>query len=355
MVQVFALAFLLSSDVDTPAEEFLRRYRARETSVQTCVVKSTWLDFVDGQPARRDRQTLYFDSLGRRRLQMESEQPSAEGGWEPHEEVPRHWDKIFDGELTASIVFEPHKDRRGRDIRPGEKGGYRGAQIFDGAWEITTQRAPITFADGIVDRLESALQNNQHIEIESETIASATMLFPDQTSGYLWRLEIDKERDLVPVVIARVDTDGKVIMATVFEHALASSGVWYPRAATHRYYGDRSEGDVPLRETRFEVTNIEINDPAFRESVFTIALAPDTAVWDSRYDASYRVGEEQVHTARLAALAAAALENRDAQQRGRPAPVRARIGRGGWVLIAVHCAAALLIVAAVVYRRLARR
>jgi hypothetical protein len=347
MIQFIVPALLLALDVQSSPQEFAKRYRARQQSIQTATVRSTWEDFKDGKPTRRDRQTIYIDMLGRRRLQMQSEQRQEDGTWVPHEQVPYEWDRLFDGSLTASMTFDPRKDRVGNTPKEGSKSkGYRTAQIFDGRKDVDDARTALTFADGIITILESTIKNKIPVDVKDETESQVTFHFADDKDGEFWICEADKTRDWEPVVIARVDQSGKAIMRTDFEYATTSFGLLYPQKGIHRYYGDRSEQDTPLWETRFEVTECKINEPDFDEDIFKIALYPDTAVFDSRYDVNYRVGTENTYTSQLAALAQSALEAQKENPEG-PPPEKRAFPIVGWVNLVVGA----VVIAVIIGRR----
>jgi hypothetical protein len=214
------------------------------------------------------------------------------------------------------MTFDPRKDRVGNVPSQGAKAGYRTAQIFDGEKDVNNQRTAITFADGIITVLGSALKNKIPMETKSETGMQVVFRFADDKDGEFWRFEVDKTRDWVPTMIARINQSGKAIMRTDFEYATTSSGFWYPQKAIHRYFHDQPESETPLRETRFEVAECRINDPDFDEDIFKIALYPDTAVFDSRYGVNYRIGTENTYTNQLAALAQSALEAQKANPDG---------------------------------------
>jgi len=345
---------LLLVDVQSSAQEFLTRYRAREHAIQTAVVQSTWNDSKDGKPSRRDRQTIYLDHLGRRRLILSSEQPGKNASWIPHESVPYEWDQLYDGELTASMTFDPRVDRMGLPPKDNKPSGYRAAQIFDGEKDIKHQRTPLGFADGIVTKLESALKNNQVIEVTSETDSQIAFRFPDDKDGQFWTFVVDKTSDWVPTTVAWVNHSGKALMRSEFEYARTATGFWYPKRVFHRVFGNKSEDSVPLRETQFEVTECRINEPEFDEDVFKIKLHPDTAIWDSRYDVNYRIGAENAFTSQLEALAKAALAAQQAAEKGltgmRPSP-RGGTGSRALILIGINLAVVVLIVAGLGYRR----
>ena len=316
------------------------------------MVRSTWEDFGKGKPTRRDRQTIYFDNFGRRRLQMQSEQPQEDGTWVPHEQVPYEWDQLFDGSLTASMTHDPRKDRVGNIPGQGVKAGYRTAQIFDGEKDINNQRTAITFANGIINVLESALKNKIPIEVMSDTEVQVAIRFADDKDGEFWSFEVDKTRDWVPTMIARVNQAGKAIMRTDFEYAATSTGFWYPKKGIHRYFHDRPEAETPLRETRFEVTECRINEPDFDEDIFKIALHPDTAVSDLRYGVNYRIGTENTYTNQLTALAQSALDAKKADPDGLgPRALPSPVGRSRGILVWINVAIVAVIIAFVVGRR----
>ncbi|MEK6261970.1 MAG: hypothetical protein AABP62_25510 [Planctomycetota bacterium] len=354
MIQALALALLLAQDAQSSPQEFIKRYRAREQSIQTGMVQSTWEDFEKGQPTRRDRQTNYQDSLGRRRLQLQSETPQKDGTWIPHAQVPYLWDQLFDGELTASMTFDPRKDRDGSAPNKGAKTGYRSAQVFDGAKDVDQLRSALTFANGNITVLESALQNKIPIEVKNETEKKVAFHFTDDKSGKLWIFEADKSRDWIPTMIARVDQAGKAILRTELEYATTGTGFWYPKKGIHRYHHDQPESETPLWEMRFEVTECKINEPDFNEDIFKIVLHPDTAVSDLRYGVNYRIGTENTYTTQLAALAKSALDSQKANPDGlgeRVPLTPPRDGRGRWILVWVNVAILAVIVAFVVSRR----
>jgi hypothetical protein len=353
VIATLALVLLLEAPPSGVPQTFVAHYHARAQALQTGVVRSVWEDFDEKKPTRRDRQTVYLDNLGRRRLQMQSEQPKGDGTWVRHEQVPYEWDKLFDGEITASLTFDPRKDRVGNDPAPGAKtSGYRAAQIFNGEWEIKKQRSPLSFADGIVTRLESAIQNSERVELEEDTAGRATLRFPNDKDGGFWRLTVDKTRDWVPVMIAQCDKSAKVLMRTDLEYATTASAIWYPKKGSLRYYGNRLESETPLYETRFEVTECRINDPQFDEGIFTIKLDPETAVWDSRYNVNYRIGDEQIIGERLEGLAKAALA---VQKLEPPAIPDSRRAGGRWMLVWANAALLALLLAGVGFRRWVKR
>lgn len=357
MFGLISLILLHSSALADVPQEFLAKHQAREEMIQTSMVRSVWKDFVNGQPTRRDRQTIYRDDLSRRRIQMESEQMTDDGHWVRHEQVPYEWDVLFNGEIAASMTFDPRKNRIGEPLKKSERGEYSTAQIFGEDTILKSQRTPLSFADGIVTRLEAALQNNQPVEVKSEESGLTTLRFPNNEENEFWVFQIDRSRDWIPVMISLVretnDMD-KLVMRTDFEYAKTETGIWYPKKGVHRYFGSRSKDETPLRETRFEVIECRINDPDFDESIFEIVLAPDTAVWDARYDVDYRVGGEKVFTKQLTELAEQALSAAQAKHTEEEllkAPLDRNNGNRMWILLWINVAILALILSWLGYRR----
>jgi hypothetical protein len=324
---LFVSIAILAQDT-SPPQDCVERYRARLASIENIVVASKWQDSLKGRPIRRDYQTLIEDNLRRRRLKMTSEEPASDGNWVRNKNTPYDWDFLYDGQITANMTFDPRKDRVGKDLKPGETGGYHTVQISDGHWEgLKNQRTPLQFATPSIDLMEAALQNKQ--TIETETLGNDRMAFrvPGKTHDDFVRIEVDLSRDMVPLVLEQQDAAGNTLMVTKMVYAETPTGAFYIKNCKHSYFGDQPHSETPLRETVFEVTECKINDPEFSEDHFRYSLGPDTAVQDLRFGVLYRTGETVAVTERLTALANAAIEQKkkdEEAERGKPflAPIR---------------------------------
>lgn len=305
---------LTATDGDEP-QECLRRYHARKSNIENAVVVSEWQDFFHGKPERRDYQTRISDSLGRWRLKMVSEQPGPDGDWVRHKETPYEWDIVFDGKIGANMTFDPRKDRVGNDLEPGEKGGYRVAQIHGADWQgMKNQRTPLKFADPELARLQEAVDNKQPIQVNRKPGGQIEFRFPAQKSDELWHILVDTERDWVPVETGRETSAGKPLAFDKYQYARTQSGVDYIKDGLSQYFGPSSQDGQPMSETHFQVTECTINDPDFSDDSFAITFTEDQVIQDMRYDAVlYRIGGEEVATEQLAALAKAALKEKNSE------------------------------------------
>jgi hypothetical protein len=302
------LSLVLTLDAAAP-QECLRRYQTRQQRLDNAVMKSIWEDFRNGNPVRRDYQTQIIDSLNRWRLKMASEQYS-DGKWIRHDETPYEWDVVYDGEITANIVFEPGKNRVGKEPGTGDAKGYRVAQIYGYDWEgLKDQRTPLTFCDPYFNALQSAISNRQPIQVAEISGDRIEIVFPADQRAQFYRFEIDVGRDWIPVLLSVQSEQGIPSSLTMLEYAETDSGVLYIKSGVHQSFTSSSQDARPLHETRFKITDAQINDPGFSDAMFEIVLTDDTLVQDMRYQAvSYRIGEERVVTQQLAALSQAALD-----------------------------------------------
>lgn len=322
LVPLLLSVIVAGGDTNQP-QACVDRYQARLKAIENLVITSEWQDSVNGKPTRRDFQTLVEDNLGRRRLKMISEVPAPDGTWVRGVHTPYDWDFLYDGQITANMTFDPRKDRVGKDLKPGEKGGYHTVQISDGHWEgLKNQRTPIQFATPSIDLMEAALQNKQNVETEVVGEDRLAFRVPGKRDDFL-RIEVDRSRDMVPVLLAQQDTAGHTQLLTRMEYAQTPTGALYIKKCTHSYFGDRSPDETPLRETVFDVTDCKINDPDFSEDHFRYSLVSDTVVQDLRFGVLYRTGETVAVTESLTALANAAIEQKkkdEAANGGKPIP-----------------------------------
>ena len=301
----------LTQDVPNP-HEFVDRYHARMNAIENLVVVSEWQDTAKGEPSRRDYQTLIEDSLGRRRLKMVSEVPGLDGAWIRHKETPYEWDFLFDGQISVNMTFDPRKDRVGKESTSDAKGGYHTAQISDGHFEgLKNQRTPLTFVSPYVRHLETALQNKQQVNIEALADGHFDIQCPADVQDHILHFHVDSNRDWIPIVVVQRDASGKATHLTELEYQTSAEGAYYINKGRHRFYGKRPESEAPLLDTIFEIKDCRINDPDFSEENFRFKLVPDTAVQDLRFGVLYRVGETEAVTEQLAALAEAAVNQRE--------------------------------------------
>jgi hypothetical protein len=104
------------------------------------------------------------------------------------------------------------------------------------------------------------------------------------------RVDLDRERDFVPVAFHRYNKDGLVVCDGSLEYYRKQDAMrWYPKAFQVTTHAKGQQG-VPNR-TRGERVQIEIGAP-LKDSDFALIFEPGTVVWDARTREEYRIRED---------------------------------------------------------------
>lgn len=309
------------SAVAASPKEILEKLIAQRDSISNFVVESEWEEYWDGKPTSWEVQTVSWDNLLRRRLVYQSGKLDPSGkrilpAADASPEAVDRTDYLFDGEVVVYQQFLPNVDREGL-TGTGLPLGYRRAIVSDPATsargEIESHRNPIEYLrNTVIWDLQKRIDDDQEIVVR-ETQPSVYELeytpLPEaeRTDVVKSVAVVDGERGWSTTRLTVYAASDRVIAEYAFE-VDAVREVWVPVSGSHRYWGDRAAGTAPMFDWRFKVTQSQVNAPDFGDAAFRLALAPDTAVSDTRYGVVYRTGANEIAAAGLTKFAQEALE-----------------------------------------------
>ncbi|NQT12612.1 MAG: hypothetical protein HQ582_07685 [Planctomycetes bacterium] len=258
-----------------------------------------------------DRQTFYWDDLGRRRCISQSGPLSKDGKMLEAEE-PCVEDMLYNGEIVVNSKFYPKQTRHGEKPESSKDAtGYNPVIIGDAAAPMRSGfeslRNPLEYISNVAFReIEGAIERQavivnstqagkvvlkiKHGEPKSRFAKSVITVVPEHN----WAIESVKS----------YRSDGGLAREIVYEHKEQTDGLWVPTRGWHTHWGDRDRNATPHFDWRFETSKAIYNDSSFDQHVFDVRLKPDASVADTRYDVTYRIGGEDAVAADLARYAA---------------------------------------------------
>lgn len=329
---VLLLALITSTRPNEP-RELVERSVAWLHAFHNVEYLAVWHDYEGKRLVRVEQQEAHFDELSRSRVRTTELGLPGKPVQHPFHRKLSERTELFDGSSQFSMVYQP---------RP------------DGSRDLTT--APT--ADGLVAITTPKGTPEPHrIRCPMHLIMSAALPWLDECARADGLMAVEASPDRAEHLVLTADNPGRSARySVVFDRArggaITEAVAWVRGKQTHRYWSDFRDHDgqwLPTKggvrflvdpgpdgkpvehEWRFEVEEIKVNSPSFDEGVFTLPLPDGTIVTDARYDTSYRVGNEQRFTDRIARLASEARESRRVVQ-----PVPARSFRGA-ALAGVAC------------------
>ena len=312
------------ANADYTPNDVLERIGASQKLVSNATFESVWKIFDDGPNSpdgktrgstRWERQTFYWDDLGRRRVIVHGGLVSQDGKM-LEDEDPSWSDDYFTGEIMVSAGFHPKWDRQGgKPASPKDAEGYNNVIIADAVsglrQGLESLRNPLEYmyivaaniiavavqrGDGTVRRAEDGrlAVDIKHTDPDNPYAKTVVTVIPQHN----WAVESLKS----------YLSDGNLAREIVCQYKKQADGLWVPIQARHTHWGERKQSDTPYWIWSFEVTKGILNDPSFDQHVFDVRLKPDTWVSDTRYNVSYRIGSEEAVASQLPRYAEDALK-----------------------------------------------
>jgi thiol-disulfide isomerase/thioredoxin len=324
----------LAANADYTPNDVLDRLNASRKAVSNATFDSVWKTFDDGSKSpdgktrgstRWERQTFYWDDLGRRRI-MAHGGPVSQDGRMLEEEDPGLSDEYFTGEITVSGGFHPKWDRQGgkpaspKDARNAE--GYRNVIISDAASGLRrgleSIRNPLEYMHIVAaNTIGVAVQRGDGtVRGAKDGRLAVDITHTDPDSPYARTVVIVMPEQNWPVESLRSYMgDGNLAREIVCDYKKQEDGLWVPIRLRHTHWGERKQGDLPYWIWSCEVTKGILNDPSFDQHVFDLRLKPDTWVSDTRYKVSYRIGRKEAVASDLDRYAAEARKAEEDDQK----------------------------------------
>jgi hypothetical protein len=319
-VSLVALLLVSHSAGASPTiNEIVSSLKDRDASIKNVRIKSTWENREGGALTLTESQEFVADDLGRIRLTYSQQRFQSDGTKINDETQPSTFDSLFDGEaLVEQTIYERH-DRLGALLPEGAPGStYRTAQIFDSKAHrglAQTHRNPLSTNATLLAGLSEAQRGGRPLSIiplEEKGAYSVTyMRKPEFESPVIARnvAEVKERLGYLPVRVEAKDSAGKAIRVIEIDYDRASEQTpWMPRRVIDKIFQANVQQETLLSDATMSTDEVVVNDPQFDESVFNVRLEPDTAVWDSRFNVNYRIGDEAVLSAKVKALSQEAHE-----------------------------------------------
>jgi hypothetical protein len=318
------------ANADYTPSDVLSRITASRKTVSNATFECVW-KISEGGSSKWERQTFYWDDLGRRRI-IAHGGPLSQDGKMLEDEDPTSRDDFFNGEIVVDAESHPKWDRNGgKPASPKDADGYNNAIISDAASglrsALQTLRNPLEYMSNVaVNEIAVAIKSGtvaahpaengrvavdiKHTEPDSPYAKSVITVMPKHN----WAIES----------VRSYRSDGKLAREIVSDYKEQADGLWVPIRLHHTHWGDRNQDDTPCLDWRFETTKAIFNDPSFDQHVFDVRLKRDTWVSDTRNKLTHRVGEEEVVASVLARDLARSAAEADAHD---PAKAPSLVGK----------------------------
>jgi hypothetical protein len=316
------------------ADVILRELKATQGRISNAKFECVWKTVMEAQegpdgaslsPSRRwEKQTFYWDDLGRRRNVLERG-PLSEAGKMLDADEPNVSDTIYNGEIVNS-QWHPRLTRTGVKANSGDDAaGYNPVIIGDGAAPVRqgleSERNPLEYINNVAFREIAEAISRQSIAAvpaEDGTIA-LSIAHTDPESEFAKSVLIVAHGPAWVVESLRsYRRDGGLAREIVYDYKAQTDGTWVPVRGRDRIWGARQVNATPYLDWSFDASVAVYNDPSFDQGVFDVKLKPDAAVSDTRYHVTYRVGSEGAIAADLARYAADAREKAKSEAPFRP-------------------------------------
>lgn len=309
-VAVLSAADEPAADVSIEPSELLKKLTEGRQAIQNARTKCVWQSREGGSVASQS-QEFFWDDLGRRRITTylvpQAGQPASTA-------IDRDCvtDTTYDGELVSLCKTYPFLNRFGKDPETSEekKLGYSPVIIGDASSSIRSllegERNPFEYiSNAVIPTMQEALKHHSVSvsAVDSEGIVRAEITNEHVGTNGIARsvIEIVPARQWLVTSVKGYSPQGDCINSLSFKYRQQDDGLWVPTEGEHRIWNPDTPppANVPIIDWHCEVQDARYNDPKFDASVFAITLKPDAAVSDTRYNITYRVGDQEANTAQM--------------------------------------------------------
>lgn len=338
---VFSMTALRAAEdpvADVPLEpaELLKKLTEGRQAIQNVHTKCVWHSR-EGGGVVSQAQEFFWDDLGRRRI---TTQLVPQPGQPASVELDRDCvtDTTYDGEIIALCKTYPFLNRVGKDPETSDekKLGYAPVIIGDASSSIRSllegERNPFEYiSNAVIPAMQEALK---HRSVSVSGVDREGVLRAEITNEHVGEngiaksvIEILPERQWLVTAVKGYSPQGDCINSISFKYRQQADGMWVPTQGEHRIWNPDTlppAGD-PVIDWSCEVQEAQYNDPKFDASVFAITLKPDAAVSDTRYNITYRVGDQEANTAQMQRYVTDAmnkLDRREPESIGKASRVR---------------------------------
>lgn len=292
-----------------PAELIKKLTEARQ-AIQNVRTKCVWHSREGGTVVSQS-QEFFWDDLGRRRIITQL----VPGAGQPASlELDRDCvtDTTYDGELVALCKSYPYLNRVGKDPETSEekKLGYSPVIIGDASSSIRSllegERNPFEYvSNAVIPAMQEAIK---HRSVSVSPVDREGVLRAEITNEHIGTtgvaksvIEIVPERQWLVTSVKGYSPQGDCINSINFKYRQQADGLWVPTEGEHRIWNPDAPPPTgePIIDWNCEVQEAQYNDPKFDAGVFAITLKADAAVSDTRYNITYRVGDQEANTAQM--------------------------------------------------------
>jgi hypothetical protein len=307
------------ANADYTPTDVLNRVMASQKTVSNATFECVWRVFQDGPKSpdgksrgssRWEQQTFYWDNLGRRRNVLHGG-PLLQDGKMLEDEDPASTDELFNGEIVVFGSSHPKwTPEGGKPASSKDAVGYTAVIIGDAAAQLRSglesERSPLEYMrNAALSEIAPAIKAGAAAARPAEDGRVALDISGPDAAPYVRTvITVAPNHNWAIESVKSYRSDGKLAREIVCDYKEQADGLWVPMRLHHTHWGDRSQDDTPYFDWRFETTKAVFNEPSFDRHVFDVRLKPDTAVSDTRYKISYRVGKEEAVASDLARYAA---------------------------------------------------
>jgi hypothetical protein len=303
-------------------DEIIRHLELSRDQVSNAEITSIWTSEMEGQSPVEELQVFIWDDLGRRRI-ISTAQNAGSGD-------ARESDTTFDGEIIAYSKIYDGLNQDGMTPQPNEALGYNPVIIGDAASPLVTdlvsQRNPLEYVrNAALPLLVTALKEERvAVQPHDESSLLELRISHDKVPVggiHTTNITVDPAHGWQILSVRGLGDDGSLLSEIETSYREQSDGVWMPTKGTHTIW-KAANRDKPFLRWAFDVRDSVFNNPRFDESLFEIRLRPGAAVSDTRFNVTYRVGQEELLAEGLTAHAKEARRVLNEQQ------AALRTGRG---------------------------
>jgi hypothetical protein len=302
-------------------QQVLKKIEASRAQISNATFECVWKTYMEsikapngktfGGTPEWQKQTFYWDDLGRRRC-ISQRGPMTEDGKMLEAEEHLVEEMTYDGAIVVSSKLYPNLARDGRKPKSAENAtGYNSVIICDGEAPLRkgleSERNPFEYMSNIALPEIQAAINRQSVIVDTSSQNGRVLLTIKHTepgSSYATSvITVVPEHNWTIESIKSYRSDGGLSREIACDYKEQADGLWVPIRGRHTHWGNRDQSAKPHFDWRFETSKAVFNDPSFDQRIFEIRLKPDASVADTRYEVSYRVGNEEAVAADLARYA----------------------------------------------------
>jgi hypothetical protein len=307
--------------VDYTPQQVLDKLKASRSQISNATFECVWKTINEawkgpngityGGVPQWEKQTFYWDDLGRRRNILHRGLLSKDGTLLEAED-PFTEDTIYNGEIVVNSEDYPERNRIGEKLKLSKGAtGYNAVIIGDAASPLRSglesSRNPLGYISNVaLHEIDTAITRRAIVANTTEDGRVVLVITHGESKSPYTKstITVAPKHNWAIESIKSYRSDGGLSREIVYEYREQQDGLWVPIKGWHTHWGERNQNAKPHFDWRFEATKAVYNAPSFDQHVFDVRLKPDAAVSDTRYKVAYRIGSEAAVAADLARYAA---------------------------------------------------